>query len=104
MKNPRKGGAEMPEGDKPKGVGEGCVDFYDETAKISINLVPFEKTANIPRIGEQVYLPGTPGKRDGGLFQVSSVLHSFGFDENDDLPGLNPARLLQITVTVKRLS
>jgi hypothetical protein len=96
----------MPEGDKPKGVGEGCIDFYDETAKISVNLVPLEKIANIPRIGEQVLLPGTPGpgKRDGGVFQVSSVLHSFGSDENDDMSGLNPARLLQITVRVKRLS
>jgi hypothetical protein len=69
-------------------VSQGCIDFQHQG--VSINLVPFEKLAALPRPGDFVDLPGETrdGKNSGrGKYEVERVGFTFlEAPEIDDQP------------------
>jgi hypothetical protein len=67
-------------------VSQGCVDFEDTRRGVGINLVPFEKLAAVPRLGDFVMLPGEThnGQTLGaGEYEVERV--SFSFQEAPEI-------------------
>jgi hypothetical protein len=97
----------MEDAEKPKSIGEGCLEFYDAAAKVSVNVVPFEKAAFIPRVGENVYLTGTGdgGTKGGaGTYSVTKVLYLFSPDDESEMPEeFGPGKLLKVTLYVKKV-
>jgi hypothetical protein len=89
-----------------KSIGERCLEFYDDVANVSINLVSFEKAAFIPRAGELVHLSGTgDGAKGGaGTYRVIEVLYLFFPDAESEMPqDLGPSELLKVTLRVKKV-
>jgi hypothetical protein len=90
---------------KPKGVSQGCVSFYDVDQKMNINLIPFEHLIALPRIGDQITLPGETdnGKSYGdGVYKVQGI--EIHYIERPDLPRPASAATSVITVNVRLVS
>ena len=87
-----------------KSISEDCIEFFDDAGKVGINLVPPEKAAFIPRIGEIVYLPGQGSGCGDGTYQVTGVAYIFSPDGESDMPEeLGPGVLKKITLRVEKL-
>jgi hypothetical protein len=80
-----------------KTIGEGCLEFNGQGT--GINLVPFEKVAFVPRVGDIVHLPGQGSARN---YRVTAVVHYYSQDEKSDMPkNLGPAKLSRVTISVE---
>lgn len=88
----------------PQIVSYGCLDFNDVEEKCGVNLVPLERVTAIPRIGDQVYLPGEthdfkPYGR--GYYEVLKVV--FGYSEAPEINQPCPALPAKIVVHVRKI-
>ena len=85
-------------------VSDQCLEFYDESLKCGVNLVPLHAVTAIPRAGDTVYLPGEEGpdlkNYGGGVYQVTSVDFSYHPAPEVDQPC--PAIPAKIVVKVRR--
>jgi hypothetical protein len=82
-------------------VSEHCVEFFLEESNMTINLVPISASSILPRTGEIVSLPGSGGE-GSGVYKVAKVTHYYAEDEVNEQPC--PAKLLKVTVAVRRLT
>ncbi len=90
---------------QPRGVSENCVSFYDVNAKCAINLVPFKQLAVIPRVGDNVYLPGETDKErnyGGGKYEVVRV--DFHYREDSEAHPFIPATTSAIEIMVRKIA
>lgn len=89
---------------KPKIVSDQCLEFYDESLRCGINLVPLHTVTAVPRAGDTVYLPGEDGPDNknygGGVYQVTSIDFSYHPAPEVDQPC--PAIPAKIVVRVKK--
>lgn len=89
---------------KPKSVSDQCLEFYDESARCPINLVPLDRITAIPRAGDTVYLPGEydpVGKNyGGGVYEVTSIDFSY-HPAPDEVDQPCPALPAKIVVRVR---
>lgn len=53
---------------------------------IAINTSSFKEGACLPRVGEEVYLPGIGGE-GAGLYKVLRIVHVYGHSETEVNPG-----------------
>jgi hypothetical protein len=89
---------------EPQTVSYGCLEFCDIEDKCGVNLVPLEKATAIPRVGDQVYLPGETqdSKAYGrGYYEVLKVV--FGYSEAPEIDQPCPALPAKIVVHVREL-
>jgi hypothetical protein len=88
-----------------KSISEDSLEFYDDTGRVAINLVPFGKAPFIPWVGEIVILPGQGPKYGAGTYRVTKVEHLFFADAASELPpDFGPGVLKKITLRVEKLS
>jgi len=82
-----------------------CIEFNDADAHVAVNLVPFKTIKAIPRVGDQVYLPGEvhDGKRySNGLYEVVRTLFIYDEAPYEEQPcAATPAK---ICIDVRRLT
>ena len=92
---------------KLRSVSDQCLEFYDESLKCAINLVPIDKIAAMPRAGDTVHLPGEDapeGKNyGGGVYEVTTVGFSY-HAAPDEVDQPCPALPAKIIVRVKPFS
>ncbi len=74
--------------------------FLDIDADHIVNAVPMPEVRCVPRVGETVFLPGTP-EDDGALYQVVEV--RYGFSDDPEAEVSTGAKLDGITVSVRML-
>jgi hypothetical protein len=90
---------------KPKGVSEDCISFFDLTEQCTVNIVPFERMAAIPRVGDRITLPGESGE-DGnagaGKYEVAGV--DFYYRKASDVNRPAPAVPFAIQINVRKLA
>jgi hypothetical protein len=89
---------------EPQTVSFGCLEFVDVEQEVGVNLVPLEKITTIPRVGDQVYLPGEThdSKPYGrGYYEVRKVV--FGYSEAPEIDQPCPALPAKIVVHVREL-
>lgn len=51
-----------------------CVEFHDVDANVAVNLVPFENMTTLPRVGDEVYLPGDIDDQERKVSDIYKVL------------------------------
>ncbi|MHB1021002.1 MAG: hypothetical protein ACYC46_12545 [Acidobacteriaceae bacterium] len=96
---------EREEARRARGVSEDCVTFFDVESKCAINSVPFKKTGAIPRVGDNVYLPG---ERDGdrsygdGKYRVLEI--NFHYREDREAHPFIPASASAIEIHVRKIT
>jgi hypothetical protein len=96
---------EREEARRARGVSEDCVSFRDVDQKCAINLVPFKQIAVIPRVGDNVYLPGeTDGEQNygGGKYAVVGV--DFHYREDSEAHPFIPASASAIEIHVRKIA
>jgi hypothetical protein len=83
-----------------RGVGDGCITFYDPDADVGLGRVPIEPGVSIPRVGERVWLPAT-GAQGADSYGVTEVRYLYA----EVSPPKHPAhaRQLGIEIRVQRL-
>jgi len=79
-----------------KTIGDGCVIFTD--GDVGINSVLIADTPYIPRVCEDVFLPGEQGA-GRGIYKVTCVMHSYQEVTNPD--EASPAKLNRVMVCGK---
>jgi len=70
-------------------VSSKCVEFYDVDARIAVNLVPFENITTLPRVGDEVYLPGETYDNEhhvNGLYKVLKIMFIYDEAPKSDQP------------------
>lgn len=82
-----------------------CIEFLDVDGRHGINLVPIKTLSVIPRVGEEVYLPGE--RQNGeqfstGLYRVLSVRFIYGIAPEVRQP--SPARPEKIVIQVRNIT
>ncbi|MGA8086711.1 MAG: hypothetical protein WCA10_05345 [Terracidiphilus sp.] len=85
-------------------VTMGCIEFNSLDKECGVNLVPIKSVNAVPRIGDEVYLPGEThdGEPFGkGLYSVINVV--FCYEEAPDIDQPCPARPVKIIVDVRKL-
>lgn len=80
-----------------KSIGDGCVIFTD--GDVGINSVLIAETPYLPRVGDDVSLPGEKG-HGRGIYTVTRVLHSY--QEITDPNEACPAKLNRVNVFVEK--
>lgn len=56
----------------------------------------------VPRVGDEVYLPGQGAEYGAGTYRVSRVLHIFSPTDDTDMPQeFGPAKLDKVTIYVE---
>jgi len=88
----------------PQSVSHGCLEFIGEDGKCGVNLVPMENIMAIPRVGDEVYLPGETHDSkayDQGYYEVLKVL--FIYSEAPEIEQPCPALPSKISVRVRYL-
>jgi hypothetical protein len=89
---------------EPQTVSFGCLEFYNEDGECGVNLVPLDKITAIPRVGDQVYLPGETHESKvygQGYYEVLKVV--FGYSEAPEIDQPCPAVPAKIVVHVREL-
>ncbi len=84
-----------------KGITEDCLVFYDHQRKVSVNVIQLDKADFLPRVGEQVYLPGIDGNGQG-TYKIDAIRHCYAETSDDDLQR-GDVELLNITADVSKL-
>ncbi|MBS1822646.1 MAG: hypothetical protein JST61_11850 [Acidobacteria bacterium] len=85
-------------------VSMGCMEFNNVDDRCGVNLVPLEDINAVPRIGDQVYLPGETHDRKHygtGLYEVLNVVFCYG--EAPEINQACPARPVKIIVDVRKI-
>jgi hypothetical protein len=83
-----------------KGVTEDCLVFYDTRHKVGVNVIPLDKIDFLPRVGEELYLPGMDGKGQG-TYKIDAIRHCYT-SAPDELQRGDVA-LLNITADVTKV-
>ena len=66
-----------------------CVEFNDVDARVAVNLVPFENVTTLPRVGDEVYLPGETYDNEhhgNGLYKVLKIMFIYNEAPKSDQP------------------
>jgi hypothetical protein len=66
-----------------------CIEFHGVDARVAVNLAHFKSIKAIPRVGDQVYLPGEAydGKHhSNGLYEVTKIMFIYDEAPNDKQP------------------
>lgn len=66
--------ADLTRARETKVVSFECVEFNDIDARVAVNLVPFENMTSLPRVGDEVYLPGDLDDRERKASNIYKVL------------------------------
>jgi hypothetical protein len=89
---------------EPQTVSYGCLEFDDVDERCGINLVPLEMVTAIPRVGDQVFLPGeTHDSKAYGLGYYEVLKVEFGYSEAPEIDQPCPARPAKIVVQARKL-
>jgi hypothetical protein len=86
-------------------VSMGCMEFNDVDARVGVNLVPLKQITDVPRIGDEVYLPGETHDHKnygGGLYKVLNVV--FCYEEAPEINQPCPALPVKIIVDVRSIT
>jgi hypothetical protein len=85
-------------------VSMGCIEFNDVVQRCAINLVPIKSVNAVPRIGDEVYLPGETNDREhfgNGRYKVVNVV--ICYEEAPEIDEPCPARPAKIIVDVRKI-